>query len=950
MKLPKKLRNILGAGHSSRSSRPQINPLRSLGINTARMEESIWREPEPTPPPDPNAGYDAFELTREEVAHHTEWSEESALSWSTQEAEPLVPLTMDQMYPGDVARQHRTPRPEIAPQPTLPSEPPPVATPIPTQLSADPEVTYDIQIVDDDEGYDAAELDLLQDDERPLSETILDWAIESVTHKSFEPLPIQKQMGAGSDSITFSSNTSTSAASGGGGFWYRWKALRDEEEGGSTATTPSAPTVDSVTTASEQITVNFTEGDDGGTPIVDYEYSTDGGTTFVSAGTTTSPIVITGLTNGTSYDVQVRPVNALGAGDATPTVTVTPSTIPSQPTIDSTVEGDGQVTVNLTPGSDGGSPITDYEYSLDGGNTYISAGTATSPIVITGLTNGTLYNIQVRPVNANGPGTASTSFSATPSTTPSAATIDSIATGDQQLTVNFTPGSDGGAAVTNYEYSLNGGSTFVALDPADVSSPLTITGLSNGTEYDVQIRPVNANGTGPASNTVSATPSTTPSAATIDSVVNGDQQLTVNFTPGSDGGAAITDYEYSLDGGAFVSGGTTSSPLTIPGLSNGTSYDVQIRPVNANGSGPASNTVSGTPSTTPSAPTVGTVTEGNGEVSVEFTPGSDGGAAITDYEYTIDGGNNWISIGSTVSPLVISPLTNGVTYTIQIRPVNANGAGEASASFNATPTADSWAPDDVSVAAWIDASDTDSYTLSGATLTAVTDKAGTYTMVVGGDPTRVTAGLNGLNVFDFSGANEYLQSSTFSPQVSSGNHWAIGVFLADTTDSNQDSLWSYETNQSPKRDYAVSSGASNNTWPGELDLDALSSGRISTTIGNKQLWDSGMSMDNWHIVVVVFNKTGNQIAQRLDGADIFTPVNDYDNSVSTNQQLRLMRNRSSQELDGRLAEFFSVNSIPGTGGTDITDVEKAEGYLAHKWGLTGLLPSGHPYKSSPPTV
>ena len=131
----------------------------------------------------------------------------------------------------------------------------------------------------------------------------------------------------------------------------------------------------------------------------------------------------------------------------------------------------------------------------------------------------------------------------------------------------------------------------------DSSSPLTITGLSNGTEYDVQIRPVNANGTGPASNTVSATPSTTPSAATIDSVVNGDQQLTVNFTPGSDGGAAITDYEYSLDGGAFVSGGTTSSPLTIPGLSNGTSYDVQIRPVNANGSGPASNTVSGTPST-----------------------------------------------------------------------------------------------------------------------------------------------------------------------------------------------------------------------------------------------------------------------------------------------------------------------------------------------------------------
>ena len=30
-------------------------------------------------------------------------------------------------------------------------------------------------------------------------------------------------------------------------------------------------------------------------------------------------------------------------------------------------------------------------------------------------------------------------------------------------------------------------------------------------------------------------------------------------------------------------------------------------------------------------------------------------------------------------------------------------------------------------------------------------------------------------------------------------------------------------------------------------------------------------------------------------------------------------------------------------------VEKAEGYLAHKWGLEGNLVSSHPYKSTPPT-
>lgn len=264
--------------------------------------------------------------------------------------------------------------------------------------------------------------------------------------------------------------------------------------------------------------------------------------------------------------------------------------------------------------------------------------------------------------------------------------------------------------------------------------------------------------------------------------------------------------------------------------------------------------------------------------------------------------------------------------------------------------ADPWSPStDITPVAWIDASDSENYTTSGTTLTGVTDKAGTYTMNVNNTPTVISSGLNGLSVFDFDGANEYIQSTTYESQVDgSGNHWAIGLFLADTVNAAKDTFWSYETNQSPKRDYAISSGASNNTWPGELDLDSLFTGRISSTIGNKQDWDSSISMDNWHIVVAIFNKTGNQILQRVDGANAFSPVNDYDNSLSVNQELRLMRNRASQELDGQLAEFFAVADIPGTGGTDITDVEKAEGYLAHKWGLTSLLPLSHPYKSSSP--
>jgi len=269
--------------------------------------------------------------------------------------------------------------------------------------------------------------------------------------------------------------------------------------------------------------------------------------------------------------------------------------------------------------------------------------------------------------------------------------------------------------------------------------------------------------------------------------------------------------------------------------------------------------------------------------------------------------------------------------------------------------ADDWAPTDANVVAWIDASDTSSYTRSGSTLTAVTDKAGTYIMSIGSTPTVIINNLNNLNVFDFNGANEYLQSTAYRPQVSSGNHWAVGVFLADTVNADKDSFWSYETNTSSttKRDYAISSGGGgSNSWPGELDLDSNTvTSRISSSIGSVKDWNlRSVSIDNWVIVSCWFNKTGNQIGNRVNGSNAYTPVNDYDNSLQTNQELRLMRNRASQELDGRLAEFFAVADIPGTGGTDLTDLEKGEGYLAWKWGLVNLLPSGHPYKNNPPTV
>jgi hypothetical protein len=101
---------------------------------------------------------------------------------------------------------------------------------------------------------------------------------------------------------------------------------------------------------------------------------------------------------------------------------------------------------------------------------------------------------------------------------------------------------------------------------------------------------------------------------------------------------------------------------------------------------------------------------------------------------------------------------------------------------------------------------------------------------------------------------------------------------------------------------------------------------------------------------VIFNKTGNQIALRVNGTNKFTPVNDYDNALNQNLDIRFFRNRANERMGGKMAEFISFAGMPGFGGTDMSEVERMEGYLAHKWAQEGSLPADHPYKSSAPTT
>ena len=88
-------------------------------------------------------------------------------------------------------------------------------------------------------------------------------------------------------------------------------------------------------------------------------------------------------------------------------------TAPLAPTITSVTPRNTQLSISFTAPTSNGSQITSYQYSLNAGTTWTSAGSS-SPFTISGLTNWTAYSVIVRAINSNSAGPASNSVSGTP--------------------------------------------------------------------------------------------------------------------------------------------------------------------------------------------------------------------------------------------------------------------------------------------------------------------------------------------------------------------------------------------------------------------------------------------------------------------------------------------------------------------------------------------------------
>ena len=520
---------------------------------------------------------------------------------------------------------------------------------------------------------------------------------------------------------------------------------------------PDAPAAPSLTSSGTTMTANWTAPSANGAAISDYdiEYSSDSGTTwtplldttFTSSKYTDSdysdqtagnpidlkqitglPVTITREQIGThwgAYKVEgvlgalkVRVYGKTGQldyvriryGSTKPTAnldTHAPSMLLDEQLL-STADFDASGTIDLPP-------TGTYFWVYTSTNTEItertvevstaSISTATSD-TISGLTNATTYQVRVRARNSVGSGDWSTAATHTIGR-PSAPAAPTLTASNAQLTATWSAASDSGSAIIGYdvEYcSSNCASdsswTSIADTTDSTALTATITGLNNGTTYQVRVSAQNSIGNGPWSPAASIKVGL-PGVPSAVSVVSGDGTLSVSWAAVSGHGSPIIDYDVQYcdtncdgEGAAWVEHSPgTNAPFTfatLRNLTNGTEYQIRVRADNQHGSGLWSATVTKTPGT-PAAPSAPTLTAADHKIVVEWSAPADHGGTITDYDvqYKTSSATEWTdwqadATDSTETMAVITGLEPTTTYQVQLQAENARGKSDWSASSTLT--------------------------------------------------------------------------------------------------------------------------------------------------------------------------------------------------------------------------------------------------------------------------
>ena len=515
---------------------------------------------------------------------------------------------------------------------------------------------------------------------------------------------------------------------------------------------PGVPVAPSVSSASvTSVTATWTAPANAGPPITDYDYrhqvtSPRGSWTEVTTTTITAlSATITGLAEDTEYNVQVRATNDegtsgwSGSGSGSTDANASPSF--TSPATFNVPENQTAVGTAQASDSDTGDSVTGYAIHGGADASKFSIAPASGVLTFASAPNfeapadadtGNDYMVVVRAMSGTGARVKTADQTITVTVTdvageapgvPAAPTVSSASV--TSVTATWAAPTNAGPAITDYDYrhqvKLPQGSWTEVTNTTITALSATITQLAEDTEYNVQVRATNGEGTsgwsgsGSGSTDANASPSFT-SPATFSAPENQTAVGTVHASD-SDPGDSVTGY--AIHGGAdrskFSIAGATGA-LTFASAPNfeapadadtGNDYVVVVRAMS--GAGARAKTADQTITVTvtdvggeaPGVPVAPSVSSASAtSLNVSWTAPANAGPPITDYDYRygVALSGPWTEVtNTTITALeaTIAPLAEDTEYYVQVRARNADGAsdwsapGSGSTDANAAPSFDS---------------------------------------------------------------------------------------------------------------------------------------------------------------------------------------------------------------------------------------------------------------------
>ena len=262
----------------------------------------------------------------------------------------------------------------------------------------------------------------------------------------------------------------------------------------------------------------------------------------ITATSSTSPVVVPGLTNGVEYTFIIKATNELGeSGYSLPQGPVLVGGVPSVPlnfSVTSPTRYELEISFDESA-SDGGVSIDNYVITITPGP--IERLTTTSPYTEDTLADDVLYSVTVKAHNAKGFGPSTTPQTCWAGVVPDAPTIGDVTLEtDTTVAVEFTPpADDGGPDITQYTATSTPGN----ISNTGTGSPIFISGLDYDTDYTFHVHATNAIGNSAASDESASilTGPTVPDAPVLTSTSDGlGGQVTVYLNLPDDNGLAIT--------------------------------------------------------------------------------------------------------------------------------------------------------------------------------------------------------------------------------------------------------------------------------------------------------------------------------------------------------------------------------------------------------------------------